>query len=130
MLLQVSLFFGLSASFNLGLKQLQNIMFDDRMNNGTLVRRLGFDRSKILLSSEMIVLVSLYSLACMRLEISYGFMLLSTASFLVFAFYMINKILKLQSPLSSEIVNLRNLGNLIPFVGSILMIFSIYLQTV
>ena len=121
-ILVMSIFYGSLATINLGIRHLENIMYDDLSGNRTIIQRLGFDRSKKYLALQLLVSAGLFVYSLHFIGLHWSKVIYGGTLFIGYNAYLVYQLKKVKSPLSSRLNDLRELGALAPIFAALVMI--------
>ena len=123
----LGLFWGGIAATCLSFRQFENLMYDDQVGVQTLVRKLGFDRAKWLLCFQVLMnlvlffVIHLYFFPYMNFIWSCVFL----TGGMGLSFYLVKKIMFIDSSLSSHIKQLRLVSIPMTILYGLMVIISL-----
>ncbi|MCB0412920.1 MAG: prenyltransferase [Bdellovibrionales bacterium] len=126
---ELGICFGYLSALVLQFRKLENIMIDSKAGIKTLMERLGFDLSKKLVALELLLVpvVIFFSMYYQGVDMVYV-SLISSLSF-AYSLYVIKKLRRSNSPLSTYVFNMGSNGIIYHSVVSVLLVLSLLSQS-
>ncbi|MCB0386562.1 MAG: hypothetical protein KDD43_14310, partial [Bdellovibrionales bacterium] len=116
------------ASLCIQLRNMENLMADSQAKTGTLVSRLGFEKSKILIGGQFLLLLALLGLYLFN-RVDHPWQALVFLPLLGSLFRFYRRIKSVRSPLSSNLIGIWQEGlafHLLMGMGLNLLLFLIW----